>query len=90
MANEIYPYFLTACLMAGPAFLRSSGTITGTISRLALKARNQGSAKAGICEASFMSTISSAVRFPLDARKYAASGFRSSRMDRLFLTGCRP
>jgi hypothetical protein len=43
-----WPYFFTARSIPGPAFLRSSRFITGWISTLALKARNQGSARAGI------------------------------------------
>lgn len=55
-------YLLTAASIALPALMRSSGTITGWISMLALNARNHGSAIAGICEASCMSRKRNAVR----------------------------
>src|SRR6202165_4485722 len=67
--------------MLGPAFARSSGRIAGKNSTLALAARNHGSARAGICDASVISTIRMPPRFPSSAMKYAASGLRSARID---------
>jgi len=74
------PKSATAFWMAGAAFLRSSGIIAGVTSMLALKAKNQGSASAGSCEGPSIFMISSAVRLPLSAMKYAASGFCSARI----------
>lgn len=43
-----HPYFLTARSIAGPAFIRSSGTMAGWNLTWALNARNLGSAIAEI------------------------------------------
>jgi hypothetical protein len=48
---------------------------------LAFNPRNHGSAIAGICEASFISTKRNAVRWPLSSVKYTASGLKSASMD---------
>jgi hypothetical protein len=50
-------YFFTAASMLGLAFARSSGRMAGKNSTLALAARNQGSAMAGISDTSATSTI---------------------------------
>jgi len=44
----LYPYFLAACSIAGAAFPKSSGVITGWTWMVAPKPRNRGSASAGI------------------------------------------
>src|SRR5215472_15454129 len=62
-------YFLAARSMLEPALLRSLGTITAWNSTSALNARNQGSATAGIWEASCMSKMINAVRLPWSSVK---------------------
>src|SRR5262249_2673306 len=60
---------LIACSTAGPAFLRSAGIMAGVASMLAFRARNQGSAIAGIWEASAISSMRIAFRLPFSATK---------------------
>ena len=64
-----FPYFLTALPIDGPALPRSSGVMTGRSETFALKARNQGSATAGICDVSFMSNTMEPDRWPLSSAK---------------------
>src|ERR1035438_1721588 len=55
--------------------------MTGRNETFALKARNQGSAIAGICDESCMSNTIEPDLFPLSSgKKYAASGLRSARI----------
>ena len=63
--------------------------ITGRILTSASKVRNQGSASAGIFEASSRLTMSMAVRWPLISVKKAVSGRSSSRM-RFILAEAEP
>src|SRR6266699_5982061 len=62
-------YFLTAFSMPGPAFFRSSRFIAGWNSICALKARNHGSATAGIWEVSFRSKKMKPVLLPFSSAK---------------------
>src|SRR5580698_9667336 len=65
--------------MLGAAFTKSSAIITGMNSTFALSHRKNGSAIAGICEASFMLTMMYAPRCPSIDAKYAASAPTSLR-----------
>ena len=49
-ARDARAYFRTALSMPGAAFFKSSRFIAGCNSTFALKAKNQGSAMAGICD----------------------------------------
>jgi hypothetical protein len=65
--------------MPGPALAKSYAFMTGENVTLALKARKNGSATAGICEVSFKSKTMNPPRSPLaPVVKYAASGFNAS------------
>jgi hypothetical protein len=64
-----FPYCLAALPIAGPALARSFGSMIGRNETFALKARNQGSATAGICDVSFMSNTMEPDRWPLSSAK---------------------
>ena len=64
-----FPYRPAASVIDGPPLARSSGFITGLNDTFALKARNQGSAIAGISDASFMSNTMEPERWPLSSAK---------------------
>jgi hypothetical protein len=64
-----FPYCLAALPIAGPALARSCGFMIGRKETLALNARNQGSATAGICDVSFMSNTMDPDRWPLSSAK---------------------
>ena len=64
---------MTAFSIAPPALAKSPGTMTGRTSMLALNARNQGSAIAGICEACGRNT-SDAVTFRHDGSRHRQRG----------------
>src|SRR5262252_5195486 len=65
--------------------------MTGRNETFALNARNQGSAKAGISDVSFMSNTIEPDRLPLSsAKKYAASGLRSAKIFSIVLPSVPP
>src|SRR5579859_4270073 len=69
-AESVYfSYLFTALPIDGPALARSSGFMTGLKETFAPKARNQGSAIAGICDVSFISKTIEADRLPLSSAK---------------------
>jgi hypothetical protein len=74
-------YFFTAASMLGPALAKSSGVIAGMNSTFALPVKNQGSARAGICDTSNILTTMMPPRWPPSAVKYTASGFCSAKID---------
>ena len=80
-AMQDQAYFFTAASMLGPAFAKSSGVIAGMNSTFALAVKNQGSARAGICDTSDILTTMMPPRWPASAVKYAASGFCSAKID---------
>src|SRR6266567_4637717 len=59
-----FPYCWAALAIDGPAVARSCGFMIGRKETFALKARNQGSATAGICDVSFMSNTMEPDRWP--------------------------
>src|SRR5690349_325264 len=68
-ARVYLPYCLTELSIAGPALARSCGFMTGRNQTFALKARNQGSATAGISEGSCMSKTIAPERWPSSSAK---------------------
>src|SRR5258708_24665623 len=64
-----FPYCATALPIDGAALARSCGFIIGRNETFALKARNQGSATAGISDESFISNTIEPDRWPLSSAK---------------------
>jgi photosystem II stability/assembly factor-like uncharacterized protein len=84
--GNIQPNCLTACSTAGPAFLRSPGTIAGVTSMLALRARNQGSAMAGSAPQKFLLSQMLWRSLPSRPKLPPPPSFRSNRLPNRPLT----